>query len=200
MRILPLRRVRRGWLRNFRIHQAAVPWWSGLRIGEALELHWTDDYLLCVDFEGRRPMFRIRGEAHKSGKDCILPMAPEFAELLETVPVDERQGYVFSPQPIRHNGRGTGRIRLDTVSKIVARIGKQAILKVAQNKAGKVKFASAHDLRRAFGFRWSMRVMPAILQQLSAPAPTCVASELATAPGQPRNLLLPDRRTASLFG
>lgn len=141
-------------------------WWSGLRIGEALELHWTDDSMLCVDFEGRRPMFRIRGEAHKSGKDCILPMAPEFAELLATVPLDERQGFVFAPQPIRHNGRGTGRIRLDTVSKIVAKMGKHAVIKVAQNKAGKVKFASAHDLRRGFGFRWAVRVMPAILQQL----------------------------------
>ena len=54
-------------------------WWSGLRIGEALNLHWTDDRLLRVDFEGRRPMFRIRGDGHKSGKDCTLPMAPEFA-------------------------------------------------------------------------------------------------------------------------
>lgn len=28
------------------------------------------------------------------------------------------------------------------------------------------KFASAHDLRRAFGTRWSSRVTPAVLQQL----------------------------------
>ena len=28
------------------------------------------------------------------------------------------------------------------------------------------KFASAHDLRRAFGFRWAMRVMPAVLKDL----------------------------------
>ena len=35
-----------------------------------------------------------------------------------------------------------------------------------ENNAGKVKFASAHDLRRAFGFRWPTRVMPPILQQL----------------------------------
>ncbi len=141
-------------------------WWSGLRISEALTLHWTDDSLLCVDFNGRRPMFRIRGEAHKSGKDCILPMAPEFAEMLETVPVDERHGFVFDPQPIRHNGRGTGRIRVDTTSRMITKIGSKAIIKVAENSSGDVKFASAHDLRRAFGFRWSLRVIPAILQQL----------------------------------
>jgi integrase len=28
------------------------------------------------------------------------------------------------------------------------------------------KFASAHDLRRAFGTRWSLRVTPVVLQQL----------------------------------
>ena len=28
------------------------------------------------------------------------------------------------------------------------------------------KYASAHDLPRAFGLRWSARVMPAVLQQL----------------------------------
>jgi integrase len=27
-------------------------------------------------------------------------------------------------------------------------------------------FATAHDLRRAFGFRWSRRVMPAVLHEL----------------------------------
>jgi integrase len=37
---------------------------------------------------------------------------------------------------------------------------------VSESRKGKVKDASAHDLRRAFGFRWSMRVMPAVLQQL----------------------------------
>ena len=30
----------------------------------------------------------------------------------------------------------------------------------------KVKYASAHDLRRAFGERWASRVMPAVLKEL----------------------------------
>ncbi len=29
-----------------------------------------------------------------------------------------------------------------------------------------MKFASAHDLRRAFGERWAARVMPAVLKEL----------------------------------
>ena len=33
-------------------------------------------------------------------------------------------------------------------------------------RTGKVKHASAHDLRRSFGNRWAKRVMPAVLQRL----------------------------------
>jgi integrase len=72
-------------------------WWSGLRRTEAMHLHWTDARMICVDFTGRRPMFRIHPDAHKSGKECLLPMAPEFAEMLLTVPEADRTGYVFNP-------------------------------------------------------------------------------------------------------
>ena len=39
-------------------------------------------------------------------------------------------------------------------------------VKVNTNAAGKVKYASAHDLRRSFGTRWSKRIMPQVLMQL----------------------------------
>lgn len=39
-------------------------------------------------------------------------------------------------------------------------------MKVNTSAAGKVKFASAHDLPRSFGTRWAPRVMPIMLQQL----------------------------------
>ncbi len=89
-------------------------------------------------------------------------MTPEFAEFLETTPEIDRTGYVFNPMPRR---RGNGRLKLDAVSKVICRIGKAAGVKVAE-KRGKVKFASAHDLRRSFGFRWAMRVMPPALMLL----------------------------------
>ena len=38
-------------------------------------------------------------------------------------------------------------------------------VKVAENDKGRVKYASVRDLRRAFGFRWAMRVMPPVLMQ-----------------------------------
>jgi hypothetical protein len=33
-------------------------------------------------------------------------------------------------------------------------------------RTGKVKYASAHDLRRSYGNRWAKKVMPAVLQKL----------------------------------
>ena len=39
-------------------------------------------------------------------------------------------------------------------------------VKVNTNQAGKVKYASAHDLRRSFGERWAVRVMPHVLMVL----------------------------------
>jgi len=51
-------------------------------------------------------------------------------------------------------------------SRTISNIGNATGVKVSEKSNGKIKFASAHDLRRAFGFRWAMRIMPAVLQQL----------------------------------
>ena len=50
---------------------------------------------------------------------------------------------------------------------MVALIGELARVVVHTDpRTGKVKYASAHDLRRSFGNRWAKRVMPAVLQRL----------------------------------
>jgi len=141
-------------------------WWGGLRLGEALALDWTDDRNLCVDLSGKRPMFRVRAHAEKGYEDRTFPMAPEFAEMLQAMPKDRRQGFVFNPRMQRDHGKPR---RCDTISSIIVEIGKKAGVKVVERvgkKGQTVKYASAHDLRRAFGFRWSARVMPPVLQQL----------------------------------
>lgn len=50
----------------------------------------------------------------------------------------------------------------------MSKIGKAAGIKVYVNPKDpeKVKYASAHDLRRAFGVRWAARLMPAQLMEL----------------------------------
>ena len=58
-------------------------------------------------------------------------------------------------------------IHKDTAGDIVSKIGEMAGVKVHTHPtSGKVKYASAHDLRRSFADRWSRLVMPSVLQEL----------------------------------
>ncbi len=55
--------------------------------------------------------------------------------------------------------------RADTASKLIVSLGAKAAVKVDEVK-GNTSYASAHDLRRAFGQRWARRVMPLVLKEL----------------------------------
>jgi len=135
-------------------------WLSGLRRAEALDLSWDDPRHIMVRLSGRRPMLVILGECQKSGKDQLLPITPDFAAFLEATPEADRTGPVFRPVSL------DGEIVTDHyVGKRIAKMGRLARVKVA-DRQGKIKYASAHDLRRSFGFRWAMRVMPAVLKEL----------------------------------
>jgi integrase len=142
-------------------------WLSGLRLSESLLLQWEDaPGAIVVDFSRKRPMLRIPAEAEKGNQDRLLPMTPDFATLLEAVPERERRGRVFkllasdaTPFPAKRWN----------VGRVVSAIGESAGVVVDERAKGEEtvrKFASAHDLRRAFGFRWSIRVMPAVLKEL----------------------------------
>ena len=135
-------------------------WLSGLRLDEACNLSWDEEEPFAVDLTGRRPVFRILAAAQKARRDELLPMTPDFAEwLLSTFPEAERVGKVFKLTTTRRR-----QIVVPTqVGKIISRIGESA--KVVVNKTEE-KFASAHDLRRAFGTRWAKRVSPAVLKRL----------------------------------
>ena len=138
-------------------------WYSGLRIGEALELYWDRSDKLTVDLSGKFPMLLIPAELEKGNKDRLMPLAPEFAKMLLSVPHDQREGPIFK-LGIRNPTASQKRIRL---SHLVSEIGEKAGVKVnTDSKTGKVKYASAHDLRRSFGERWSQRVMPQLLQEM----------------------------------
>lgn len=102
-------------------------------------------------------------------------MAPELAELLSIVPSEARHGWVF--RPISKIGEPYCRTR-HAIGPIVSQIGEKAGVVVDERSKRKRdgdgkpkdvitrKFASAHELRRSFGFRWSRRVMPAVLKEL----------------------------------
>jgi len=131
-------------------------WLSGLRLEESLALSWDQDAAISVDLSSKFPRFRIYAEAEKGHKDRLLPMTPDFAGWLLNTPQAQRSGPVF---PLC-NGK---QVDSGTVGRVVSAIGEKA--GVVVNKAAG-KFASAHDLRRAFGTRWASKVKPATLQLL----------------------------------
>lgn len=134
-------------------------WWSGLRLGEAVNLSWDDERFITVDMSGPRPRLWIQAGQDKSQEARLLPLAPEFAEMLLAVPTDRRTGRVFPLLGLQ----GEETADLVYISRVISNAGKAAGV-VVDKASG--KFASAHDLRRAFGVRWSTRVMPAVLKDL----------------------------------
>lgn len=138
-------------------------WLSGLRINEALQLHWTDRRSLLVDLSGEYPLIVIQAKAQKSRQYKEMPIVPEFAELLLSVPREERNGFVFNPISQR---KAEPRRKNNYFSRLISLLGKSAGICVSESQEGKKKWASAHDFRRSFGFRWSRKVMPAVLQEL----------------------------------
>lgn len=136
-------------------------WYSGLRLGEAVNLFWDGNRGIIVRMDMRRPMLMIPEDSDKGHKHRLLPITPDFAEYLDTIPKDQRRGRVF---PVQHK-RGEPTTKRDTIGGIIADIGTEAGVKV-KDENGKLKYASAHDLRRSFGLRWSRKVMPAVLKEL----------------------------------
>lgn len=148
-------------------HYLRSLWFNGLRLRESLEVFWDrSDDRLTVDLSGAFPMLRIPAELQKNHNETLWPIAPEWGDMLLAVPPDDRHGPVFPVQA----GIDPG-----SVGRIVSKIGKAAGIIVNRTtkldrKTGErrevVKYASAHDLRRSFGFRWSERVDLFKLQEL----------------------------------
>ena len=138
-------------------------WLSGLRLGEAMRLSWDQDTPFAVDLSGRFPAFRIEALAQKGRRDERLPMTPDFATWLLQTPEADRHGQVF-PLPSLRDGTPQSIVKAGCT---ISAIGESARVVVAKDPdTGKVKYASAHDLRRSFGTRWAKKVMPAVLQRL----------------------------------
>lgn len=118
-------------------------------------MSWDRDALFAVELGGNFPCFNIAAEAEKGFKDRRLPLAPDFAEWLSAMPTEDREGKVF--------GVARAGLEVKTVGRVISAIGKKAAVLVNKDQN---KYASAHDLRRAFGARWASKLMPADLQML----------------------------------
>lgn len=133
-------------------------WLSGFRLGETFEVYWSrvERGHYIIDLDSDRPKMRIDARSEKAFCNRVLPITPDFAEFLRLVPVGEREGRMFS-WPLSR-GESTS---MKTVSKRISRLGNLASI-----ETGPGKFASAHDLRRSFGTRWSYKVQPFVLRTL----------------------------------
>ena len=110
---------------------------------------------------GTRPKLRIPRECEKGNENRTLPLTPDFAAFLLATPAAERHGRVFKPMV------ADGVAGYDLAGRTICLIGELARVPVHTHpRTGKVKFASAHDLRRSYGNRWAKKTMPAVLQKL----------------------------------
>jgi integrase len=135
-------------------------WASGLRLDEALRLHWEAGAFRVGPLDAPWPRFLIDSEGEKGARDRDLTIDPLFVEMLRKSIPAARRGHVFK---LTLWSKGKPRIvrRVDTVSRIIARCGWLAGIKVDENtRTGTVKYASATDLRRSFGDRWSHIPLP----------------------------------------
>ena len=135
---------------------------SGLRLLESRNFYWDRDDRPRVDLTGEIPLLFIPAEWQKADRDTLTTIPPDFAEFLLQTPTDQRHGPVF--RPIMPSGNLASNA---LTGKMVSLIGELAGVKVhTHSKTGKVKFASAHDLRRSFGTRWAKVVSASELQDM----------------------------------
>lgn len=115
---------------------------SSLRVDELRRLTWDESGSLTVDTTGRYPMLRMLAEGHKSRRDCLQPITPEFWALIDRRGVS-RSGPVF-PLPCRKGDQMTR----NRVIRVIGEIGRKAGV-VTNTATGKT--ATSHDIgRRAF--------------------------------------------------
>ena len=134
-------------------------WWGGLRIGEALRLSWDPQADAAVWLTpGHKAAIRFLIRGHKAKRSELMPLAPQFAAMLESVPEADRVGRVFN---LRFSDAHPGHLSQNRVMRIHTAISRRANVYVD----GDVP-ATAHDYRRAFGTRWAKLVMPAVLKRM----------------------------------
>lgn len=124
--------------------------YSGLRIGEALELDHDRGPVRYI--AGNRPVIKFLAEGQKANRDEIAPVTPHFDKL---VSAGTGTGKVFNPT---HYGE---RVNVFGLSKRISKLFAVANIEVEDGKT-----ATAHDLRRTFGLFWSTRLKPIQLKTL----------------------------------
>jgi integrase len=134
-------------------------WYSGLRLGESLDLSWDTPPLVVRLNAKPYPLIIIDSEGQKSRSDQAMPLAPDLFAWLSKTPEADRCGPVIDVR----NAAGN-RYTVEKLSDEVSLIGRTA--GVVTEPGDDPKHATAHDLRRTFGTRWALKVRPMTLQRM----------------------------------
>jgi integrase len=121
-------------------------WLSGLRLSEALALR-CDRGPVRLRLDLTPPVIEFSQQKNK--KVQSIPITPDFYRLAKRI-CGPTTGFVF---PLG--------MAASTVAKRISGYGIAAGIRVSPTK-----HASAHDLRRTFGQRWSLRVHPIVLKTI----------------------------------
>ncbi|QDS99047.1 hypothetical protein [Adhaeretor mobilis] len=74
-------------------------WESGLRLGELLNVHWTDkQYIVPAWGFGPYPVLSVPAPMQKNDTEEEIPMLPRFEQVLLETPEDARDGWAFNPR------------------------------------------------------------------------------------------------------
>jgi len=138
-------------------------WYSGMRLREAEKFSWDSPPVLAQPDSKPYPTILFYSEGHKAGQDTVSPMTPELHKWLCKTPLNQRQGKV-APLPLseRIGIKSPGPVLAKEASYWITDLGEECGIVVSDDG----KFASAHDLRRAYGARWAKVVRPLTLQRL----------------------------------
>lgn len=135
-------------------------WESALRLEEIMHVSWDAPRTIRpVWREGKLPVLEIPATMQKNDTEESIPLLPGFNGLLQSVPLDQRTGWIFNPSQPELKGGGrriTSRPQAEWVGKVISRIGKASGIVVEQEdeRTGRPKkFVTAHDLRRSCGER-----------------------------------------------
>lgn len=132
-------------------------WASGLRLGELLHVHWTDERYIVPRWDaGPWPVLAIPAAMQKNATEESIPLLPDFEALLLETPEADRTGWAFNPLCLQELKLGSKKARLSRVAsvgwagKVIADIGAKAgVVVQPATSAVSAKYASAHDLRRS---------------------------------------------------
>lgn len=128
-------------------------WLTGLRLGEAHQLHWKTGPVR-LDLSCKHPRIIFQFDGQKNNSDEKVPLTSDAIRLL--MRIKSRSGFVAQLK-----GEKGRRVTPVTASKWLSDIGEHSGIQTSESK-----FASAHDLRRTFGTRWALRVHPIVLKVL----------------------------------